>query len=142
MPTPKYEREIRSLLDKLPNFLPDTSPSAPSAPRRQPSPPRASVPSPPRSWLLRDAYAMVALLVVLARFGQPVLGSAGAHLLGWVAVVVLVLALSSSIVRFFVRPTPPDIWRGNVITYHPRSGAPAFPFWLRRWLNGRGPRRR
>ena len=137
MPTPRYEREIRSLLNKLPDFLPDT-PAAPSTPRPHAPPGRRWLAS--QTWLLRDAYGMAALLVILAKVGRGLLGGPGAQLLAWIAVALLVVAIVAGIVRGIRQRQPRQTWRGRTI-FETRSTIGASPWsWLRRWF-GNGPGR-
>ena len=136
MPTPKYEREIRSMLDKMPSFLgdggtPGRTPGRP-APRRSPFT--------MQDWWARDAYIMAALLTVLARFGEPALGAAGSSMLAWLAAALIIFAAVTSVVRAIARPQPPKMWRGNILNYPPRGRGIRLPDWWRR-LGGSGPRR-
>lgn len=134
MPTPRYEREIRSLLEKMPTFLGDNQ----NAPHRQPNRPAPRRAAPQlEGWWARDAYIMAALLTILARFGQPALGAGGAHLLAWIASLLVVFAVVVSIVRAFVRPSPPKMWRGNVVYLPSRQPFGRLAAWWRRI--GRGP---
>lgn len=134
MPTPRYEREIRSILEKMPTFLGDNQ-AAPS--RAGNRPPQRRAPAPLEGWWARDAYIMAALLTIVARFGEPAIGIAGAHLLAWIAALCVVFAVIISIVRAFARPTPPKMWRGNVIYLPSRQPFQRLAAWWRRV--GRGP---
>ena len=110
MPTPRYEREIRSMLQNLPEFLNDGPPRSANRQRR---PPRWNTSS-PVSWT-RDAYIMAALLILLAYFGKFIVGSVGAHLIAWIAAALIVLAVVGSIVQAVGRPRPPRMWRGKIL---------------------------
>ncbi len=111
MPTPRYEREIRALLDRMSDFLPE-APGAPrSAPRPLPLRPPAT--NGRRDWLRLDAYVLAAVLVVLARLGSPVLGVEGTHIVAYAAVLLFVLGFAASLLRAFAPPIPPKIWRGR-----------------------------
>jgi hypothetical protein len=138
MPTPRYEREIRSLLDKMPSFLGESQTARGRGPGRQ-APRRASFAI--QDWWARDAYLMAALLTVLARFGERAMGAGGAHLLAWIAAALVIFAVVISVVRAVARPHPPKIWRGNVVTFPGRR--PPFPLaalWRRLGRGGRGTR--
>ena len=139
MPTPRYEREIRSLLDKMPSFLGDSQTSRGRTPNR-PAPRRASFSI--QDWWARDAYMMAALLTVLARFGERAMGAGGAHLLAWIAAALVIFAVVISVMRALIRPQPPRIWRGNVVTFPGRrSGFPLAGLWRRLGRGGgRGTR--
>ena len=137
MPTPRYEREIRSLLEKMPSFLGDSSNAATRQPNRQ-TPRRASFQL--EDWWARDAYIMAALLTLLARFGQPVLGAGGAQVLAWIAELLVVFAVVVSVVRAFARPAPPKTWRGNVVYLPSRQPLGRLVAWWRRFGGGRGTR--
>lgn len=135
MPTPKYEREIRSLLDKMPSFLGDGPAPRNRAPHRQ-MPRRAPITL--HEWWARDAYIMAALLTVLARFGGPALGAGGASLLAWLAAVLVIFAVCISVIRAFARPQSPKMWRGNVLDYPTRRPDLGLTNWWRRFSGGRG----
>jgi hypothetical protein len=137
MPTPKYEREIRSILDKMPRFLGDGGP-APGRPPHRSTPRRG--PFTLQDWWARDAYIMAGLLTVLARFGEPALGAAGASMLAWLAAALIIFAVVTSVVRAFARPQPPKMWRGNVLNYPTRRTEVRLAEWWRRL--GRGGSRR
>ena len=131
MPTPKYEREIRALLDKLPEFLnegPARRPGRAPAPRRAPGRPPAQT----QTWWARDAYGMAALLTILAVLGRPALGSVGTHVLAWIAAALVVFALAVSVLRAVTAPRQPKIWRGNVLQYPTRGPWERLAAWWRR----------
>lgn len=133
MPTPKYEREIRSILDKMPTFLGDGTAAHGRLPKR-PSPRRASLTL--RDWWARDAYIMASLLIVLARFGGQALGAAGAAMLAWLAALLIIFAAVISVVSAFTHPQPPRMWRGNILDYPTRRPTVPFTDWWRRWTRG------
>lgn len=132
MPTPRYEREIRSMLENMPEFLSDGKARRENRARK---PPRRPLAAPSAAWT-RDAYLMAALLTVLARFGAPALGPAGAHLIAWIAAALVVFAVVSSIVRAVRSPRQPPMWRGNVITYPNNSVTQRLTLWWRRFTSG------
>ena len=133
MPTPKYEREIRSLLDKMPTFLGDGSAAHGRLPKR-PAPRRAQFTL--RDWWARDAYIMAGLLVVLARFGGQALGAAGAAMLAWLAAFLIIFAVVISVAGAFARPQAPKMWRGNILDYPSRRPTVPLSDWWRRWTRG------
>jgi len=135
MPTPKYEREIRSILEKMPTFLGDGPSPRGKAPHR-PAPRRS--PFTLQGWWARDAYIMAALLTILARWGGRALGSGGAMLLAWLAAALVIVAVGISVIRAFMRPQPAKTWRGNVIDYPSRRLDLHMTNWWRRFNNGRG----
>lgn len=135
MPTPKYEREIRSLLEKMPTFLGDAPSPRAKVPNR-PAPRRPSFTL--HEWWARDAYIMAALLTVLARWGGRALGAGGAMLLAWLAAGLVMVAVGISVIRAFTRPQQTRLWRGNVIDYPTRRLDLHLANWWRRFNNGRG----
>lgn len=133
MPTPKYEREIRSLLDKMPTFLGDGAAAHGRLPKR-PSSRRASFTM--QDWWARDAYIMAGLLIVLARFGGQALGAAGAAMLAWLAAFLIIFAVVVSVVGAVARPQAPKMWRGNILDYPSRRPIMPLAGWWRRWTRG------
>jgi hypothetical protein len=139
MPTPRYEREIRSILANLPNFLND------GPGRRDDTPRPANVRGPRvvlRSWWARDAYLMAAMLILIARFGGPIFGRSGIHVLGLLACCLILFGVLVCLVSAFAQPPRPHMWRGNVITYPTPSVYDRFLGWWRRRSSGNGPRGR
>ena len=126
MSSPRYEREIRSLLDDLDHFLPDDPRSGKRPPpnsggRRRSDPPitaaHATVPS-WIAWLLRYPFFGAAALVIVARFvllPLPDVGPTAALTCAALAIGLIVYMLWQSVHR--VRyGTPFDRkWRGQRI---------------------------
>ncbi|MCL4543117.1 MAG: hypothetical protein M1118_00735 [Chloroflexi bacterium] len=131
MSAPRYEREIRSILNNLPDFPGEKRPGDPPR-RRVPhtSHPHWSVPVPSA----RDAFLVAIVLVVLAQFGRVVVGVSATHLLGVVASLLIIYAIAISLVRAFLAPTPPHVWRGQIIESQKRGGLDDVVQRVKRWL--------
>ncbi len=127
MSSPRYEREIRSLLEGLDNFLPD-EPSRgrrarqnrdvrASNVRRSGEPMQAVVPG-AVIWLLRYPFYAAVLLIVMGRFifaPLPGIGPIAALSCGVGAVALVVLIMYRAINRVRYGAPFERVWRGEVV---------------------------
>jgi hypothetical protein len=129
MSTPRYEREIRSILDSISDFPGDSSHRHGTPPRSRQSPRSLSV----RLLSTRDALLLAGALVVFARFGGILIGAGTSFLLGVGAAFLVIYGILRAFIQaLFVRKEP-RMWRGQVIDY-PRSTMPLWWLRLRRWF--------
>ncbi|MCL5946783.1 MAG: hypothetical protein M1298_02020 [Chloroflexi bacterium] len=133
MTTPRYEREIRSILDGISDFPGDYSSHSHGIPPRNRQSPRSL-----RVQLLstRDALLLAGALVIFARFGGILIGAGASFLLGIVAAFLVIYGILLAFTQALFVQKHPHMWRGRVIDY-PRSTVP--PWWsrLQRWFRPR-----
>jgi len=132
MPEPKYEQEIRSILDQMDEFLPeDQSRPVMIRPSKRPIPIPVQ-PQPTASWLINYPFFVAALLVIVGRYViLPLLGPQIALAFGLAAGACIVLTLIQAVRQYRRGSSYERRWRGQVL---PPAPSP-FQQSLAQWWN-------